>query len=285
MSSPVKGDAFLAEQSATTVTLRALVMLSCVVVIPLVALLGTSLPDQVRSFLADADVKQTDQTGEVPPFSPPGETATARAPGRFASSPFGPSNPQTRPDGSRRRESRDSHALAHEAMTPRAASPWGQSSDSHAWSNPRPQTNALPVGYTSGEQPSFERSSEPSSGRLPAWPGQTQVAGGPSNAGTPDLGSASDQASQLPPGGVGMTPMAGTVDRFTRVQRQLRQLGVTYSSLETWGDQGLYYRFQCRVAVGGDPTLARPFQATDTDAVRAMTTVLHQVQQWRAGSL
>lgn len=251
----------MAEQSATTVMFRALVMLSFVVVILLVALLGPSLPDNVRSFLAGHGQPDPPDsaTDEAPPFHGPGETAAAATSGQSASSPFGPSHPQTPPI--------DSFAAEPGPTTSGAPSQWDQSLESQAWNEPRSQTNAMPVAYDSREAPaSFARSSAQS----PAWPSRTEVANQSAERATED---------------VGMTPMTETIDHFTRVQQQLRQLGVTYSSLETMGDQGLYYRFYCRVAVGGDPSSARLFQASDTNAVRTMTTVLHQIQQWQAGSL
>jgi hypothetical protein len=86
-------------------------------------------------------------------------------------------------------------------------------------------------------------------------------------------------------GGAAPTPQPPRpTDQFTYIQRRLRQLGATYYLLETWGTEGQYYRFHARMAVGGSANYVRHFEATDTDAVRAMAKVLEQVEAWQAGS-
>ena len=97
-----------------------------------------------------------------------------------------------------------------------------------------------------------------------------------------------------PCGAVGSRPAAGpsdpavgrapsTVDQFTYIQDRLRELGATYYLLESWGSQQQLYRFYCKVAVGGDPTYAHYFEATDSDRLKAMAQVLQRVEAWRAG--
>ncbi len=72
-------------------------------------------------------------------------------------------------------------------------------------------------------------------------------------------------------------------DRFTAIQRRLREYGATYYLLETWGNAGELYRFHCKMAVGSNPNYTRHFEATDRDALRAMTQVLERVEAWRGG--
>ena len=60
-------------------------------------------------------------------------------------------------------------------------------------------------------------------------------------------------------------------------------IGATYYLLETWGRNGELYRFHCKMAVAGNPDYTRHFEATDSDASRAMQQVLEQVEAWRAG--
>lgn len=85
----------------------------------------------------------------------------------------------------------------------------------------------------------------------------------------------------------GIAPPAsgqGANERFAQVQERLRALGATYYLLETWGHDGTLFRFHCKMAVAEDPNYTRQFEATDTDALRAMEWVLDQVVRWREGS-
>lgn len=86
----------------------------------------------------------------------------------------------------------------------------------------------------------------------------------------------------LPVGGDATT--AGG-DPYTSVQNRLRALGATYYALETWGADGRAFRFQCRLAAGHNPNYHRHFEATDGDPLRAMRTVLDDVEAWKAGRL
>jgi hypothetical protein len=72
-------------------------------------------------------------------------------------------------------------------------------------------------------------------------------------------------------------------ERFTELARRLRAYGATYYLLETWGADGELYRFHCRMAVGNNPNYARPFEATNRDALAAMSEVVAQVEAWRSG--
>jgi hypothetical protein len=74
-------------------------------------------------------------------------------------------------------------------------------------------------------------------------------------------------------------------DRFTLMERRLREFGATYYLLETWGSDSEYYRFHCKMAIANNPTHTRQFEATDTDPLRAMGRVVEQVEAWRAGRL
>jgi hypothetical protein len=76
--------------------------------------------------------------------------------------------------------------------------------------------------------------------------------------------------------------LVGQPDRFTVMERRLRELGATYYLLETWGND---YRCHCKMAIANDPTHTRQFEATDTDPLRAMGRVVEQVEAWRLGRL
>ncbi len=69
------------------------------------------------------------------------------------------------------------------------------------------------------------------------------------------------------------------------MERKLREYGATYYLLETWGNEGQLYRFHCRMAINNNPNYTRQFEATDRDALRAMSQVLERVEAWRAGRL
>lgn len=72
-------------------------------------------------------------------------------------------------------------------------------------------------------------------------------------------------------------------ERFTWMERRLRDLGATYYLLEAWGGDGGLFRFHCKMAIAGNAQLNRHFEATDPDPLRAMERVLLQVEAWRAG--
>jgi hypothetical protein len=71
---------------------------------------------------------------------------------------------------------------------------------------------------------------------------------------------------------------------FSEMQSKLRQLGATYYLLETWGNEQQFYRFYCKMAVGGNTNYTRCFESTDADPLAAMSAVLKQVEEWRGGA-
>lgn len=72
--------------------------------------------------------------------------------------------------------------------------------------------------------------------------------------------------------------------RWQEIQHRLRELGATYYLLETWGPGGEQFRFHCQLAVAGNPSYARSFEAVGQSALDAMEEVLQQVEHWRQGS-
>ncbi len=71
-------------------------------------------------------------------------------------------------------------------------------------------------------------------------------------------------------------------DRLATLQRRLEQLGATYYRLESWGNEGPRFRFECRVAFERASPCARHFEATDRDPMQAIAAVLRQVETWVA---
>ena len=118
-------------------------------------------------------------------------------------------------------------------------------------SEPSP-SNLVPVGQTASGQKSVLPANEPRpSGRGGGYP-----------AAAPQWPQATDQ--------------------FRYILRRLRDLGATYYLLESWGAKAEYYRFHARImAVGGSANYVRHFEATDTDALRAMARVVEEVEAWR----
>jgi len=77
-------------------------------------------------------------------------------------------------------------------------------------------------------------------------------------------------------------PLGLADDRLATLQRYLRQLGATYYRLESWGNEGPRFRFECRVAFDRASPCARHFEATDRDAMQAIAEVVRQVEAWVA---
>ena len=96
---------------------------------------------------------------------------------------------------------------------------------------------------------------------------------------------AQDQVPSPPTRIPGLDETQPSPDRFSVVERRLRQLGATYLLLETWGQQGQKYRFYCKVSIAGDSNDSRHFEATGTTALAAMKRVLGDVQAWRSAWL
>jgi hypothetical protein len=72
-------------------------------------------------------------------------------------------------------------------------------------------------------------------------------------------------------------------DRLKYVIQRLRQLGATYFVLEPCGDEKAGFRFYCRMSIGGNPQVIKPFWYFDGDPLKAMTQVLKQVEEWQSG--
>jgi hypothetical protein len=68
---------------------------------------------------------------------------------------------------------------------------------------------------------------------------------------------------------------------FGEIQDRLRKLGATYYLLESWGNQQQFYRFSCKVAVGGNADYTHYFEAVGANPHQAMIQVLQQIEAWR----
>ena len=245
---PRRKESPLNTQSSTTVALRALVMLVCLVVVPVVAIFGTSIPDAVKRPVEryfGISLGSPPPLSEAPRFlpnaatAPPAVVSTDVPPA--AMPPVASSAPLTPPN------------------VAVLVNPLG-SSQSPAWDADRASSAIIPAGYQAPVEP--------------AKPGQPMVAVGGAPLQSP---YGSDSTATVCPSAV-----SGENDRFTLIQQRLRDLGATYFLLESWGSQGQLYRFYCKMAIGGNSNYNRYFEATDPDAIRVMSKVLNEVEAWRA---
>ncbi len=242
-------------ESSTVLAFRIFVMLSCLIIVPLAAIFGSAFPDVVKTVLVDRIVALG--TGKPVEATPPADPNGFRTVGPNIGAP-GATEP---------------------------ANPWDSAP---RWNVPHVETPQLAAGNMPpavvplGGPGDPKTLNQPASYSVPAGQHeQTAHAGGP-YAGAP---------APLPSGPTAGAPMPGAADRmacpleptdpFKDMERRLRQHGATYYLLETWGQSGELYRFHCRMAVASNASYTRHFEATDRDALKAMSDVLTQVEAWR----
>jgi len=260
-------------QSSAAVACRAMVMVACLVGLFGAALFGTELPDLVKGLLAGHWPAGTNTANELaseaPPFGSPLSSQRESWPAD------GPNNAFGWPDRSPREATTVTDATGqavpevfHDVEMNRRPAAGGMA----PMASPRgvPRTGAVQASYES-------------------WAGQPSDKPGTSREAYPEVAAAAnvqppaqDVFQPNQPSQVAMSPQPRqTVDRFTYIQTRLRELGATYYLLETWGSEGQYFRFHCRMAVGGSQGYARHFEATEADALQAMARVLEEVESWR----
>jgi hypothetical protein len=121
-----------------------------------------------------------------------------------------------------------------------------------------PPSDVVPAGYQAAVEPY---------GKAPA---------APMPGGEPPLPS---RGADVEPGRA--APSAA--DPIAATHQRLSQMGATHYILEFWGKE--QFRFQCWMAIGGNPSYTRHFEAVKSNPLHAMTSVLEQVESWRAGRL
>jgi hypothetical protein len=267
-------------ESSTVLAFRIFVMLACLIVVPMAAIFGSAFPDVVKSVLVDRLVawgtgKSPETTkpasdsgfGEITPGSHSAQVGAnnweaprwgAQSPAaiNWQSPPANPARADVVPAGA---------AVVNPSMG-------NQSASFAAPTDPmRVAPGAYPVGRGTSEPPYRKEAVENAPGaqqfNQPARPSAT-----PQNEGAGMAASRGAQSLEQP-------------ERFTAMERKLREHGATYYLLETWGNEGELYRFHCKMAIGNNPNYTRHFEATDRDALRAMAQVLERVEAWRAGRL
>lgn len=244
-------------ESSTVLAFRIFVMLSCLIIVPMAAIFGSAFPDVVKSVLVDRIVALGGEAPEPAAPSPSAQVGTpAVAPG-------------------------------NSGQPIREAAPYGAAQgEAPAWQGAAggPPSPVVAAGAASAYPSSANQSASFSEVSGPA---QLPPAHAPSGAGEaakfPAPGRASDAAG-------GAVVQAGGAawqqpEDFGGMERKLREHGAVYYLLETWGNEGEQYRFHCRMAIANNPNYTRHFEATDRDALKAMSQVLSRVEAWRAGRL
>jgi hypothetical protein len=272
----------LGMESSTVLAFRIFVMLSCLIIVPMAAIFGSAFPDVVKSVLVDRIVAWS--TGK------PLET-TAPAPEESGFSALTPM-----PPGAGERRDNQWEAPRWGGATGGAngvAAAW-QSSPAGAQNGAVVPAGAPGVHHAGGNQSaSFAVPADPHHGAMAANPFDRSLGDDAARVPTGENPVAAQanpfrtagQAPAVPATGASLPSQPEQPDRFRMMERKLREYGAVYYLLETWGTEGELYRFHCRMAITNNPNYTRHFEATDGDALKAMSQVLAKVEAWRAGRL
>ncbi|HBO45492.1 MAG TPA: hypothetical protein DD670_16485 [Planctomycetaceae bacterium] len=273
-------------RNTTAVTLRAMVMLACLVLIPAIAVFGKSLPGLTMRLIEDGWTRWTARSEQPRPVAPAFDADQASAPWTPDGHPARPTDdgvptaPRYGADGS------VAPAYGSDVAAPRSDSGLGS-----------PSRAEVPVGYHA------QSDSDAAPVRLPATfplpspgpdgstsPGYDQRSALPNARGQADPWPSMPSHDQSAGPGVAQEPMAGSGNgngsleggAFLMIQERLRDMGAVSYRLETWGDRHQLYRFQCEITVHGSPHLTRHFEATDGHPLLAMHKVLVEAEAWQA---
>jgi hypothetical protein len=252
-------------ESSTVLAFRIFVMLSCLIIVPMAAIFGSAFPDVVKSVLVDRIVAWS--TGKGVESVRPAAAA----------------------DGFREVTPQASAVAARDGGTSGQAPPWnaGQA-DAASWQSQGSSAGSsgvVPVGGAVSRDEYNQSASLAVPGGAPGAAQESPYHRVPAQAAAgaeePPHAAGSDSASPVDRVACPLAPP----ERFTEMERKLREHGATYYLLETWGKDGELYRFHCRMAVGNNPNYTRHFEASNRDALKAMSEVLERVEAWRAGRL
>ena len=267
------------QPSSTVTTLRALVMIACLVGIPTMALRGTAFSAMIRDYLVQklgGSVTEPDTRAgldEAPPFVPAVTSAPEMSTSFADTAPQGPFGTDTGQVPAANRSSLP-------GSDPRAATP--------LFPAPQYQEVAPFPSTTAGGSIVGQPDAVLANYDLPAVQKSPQSLP-PASLATPsdpvdNRGPFAQNANVVPPPHAAQAVGPTTVDQFLYIQQRLRDLGANYYLLENWGNEGNCYRFHCRVAVANSDNFAKHFEATDEQPLGAMTRVLADVEAWRRGS-
>ncbi|GHT20674.1 hypothetical protein FACS189419_00180 [Planctomycetales bacterium] len=71
-----------------------------------------------------------------------------------------------------------------------------------------------------------------------------------------------------------------TQQDFKSLEEHLKSLGAVSYKLEKWGSRGSQFRFSCLVALAGNLSPEKKFQAIGDDEIAVMQTVLSEIERW-----
>ncbi|HJT32870.1 MAG TPA: hypothetical protein VJ783_12590 [Pirellulales bacterium] len=260
-------------QSSTMVALRTMVMVTCLVAVPLAAVVGTALPKVLKSALH----------GETASFA-----SRADSPGVVIEDE--PQSPAVR--------------------APLLAGEVAEASSEAAPGDEPPADDPVPVARITGVRPAAARPVATITDVRPTTTtGLAQTAplwSAPPRTARPSAGGQATVQSRAPrpllktdytPPPIQSTAIrvddgpeaplaslerpAGPNDSFARSERRLRELGATHYRLETWGARGEFYRCTCNIPVRPRSPAARHFESIEPAPSEAIEAVIRQVEHWR----
>jgi hypothetical protein len=251
-------------QNSAVMTLRAAVLLACFIAVPLFAIFGKDTPAVLREFIQNLVNRATKQnspssspTTSSPMFRPATSTDGARSVLSSAGTPVLQSNPPP--------------TIGSGAATTSATPNQGSSASLQGTSQQLGGSSSLPSATQGGAVSGVRQA-----GGVAATPPQPttkqsvyEKAATGQPAATPLATSSTLSAANFP------------AEYFKEAEGKLRRLGATYYLLESLTPAGDNYRFFCKVA-GSQPEAVVAFVATDSDPLRAMNTVVRQIETWRS---
>jgi len=255
-------------QSGPIVAVRAVVMLACMIVVPLVAIFWKHWPQAIDLARGGRWTELAELGADIVTKSGPQPTTTHV--GTQEAPTFGDNRVENAASIGAVDAPPTIHANPFASSAP--APPAMVIGDVTPASMTAPTGTAAPVAAPAAHQ-------VPTTDVPPSQPNGSPI---PDPAAT----AASLPASMAPQTPLDAAPHAEGSPQsnpFRDLEQRLRSLGATYYLLESWGTEGNLYRFHVKMAMAGNPNYNRHFEATDADPLIAMSRVLEDVEMWRSG--
>jgi hypothetical protein len=249
-----------AMQNSAVMTLRAAVLLACFIAVPLFAIFGKDTPAVLREFIQSLVNRATkaSSSATTPPASSPMFRPATSADGKGSVLPS---------SGAPVLQSAPGESIGSGTATRTVA--------------PNEAAQALPSSASKQPDGSGTSSLAPLT-QGGATTGVRQASGAATAAGQPVAKqSVYEQAATVQAAGSTLSAANFPAEYFKEAEGKLRRLGATYYLLESLTPAGDSYRFFCKVA-GSQPEAVVAFVATDSDPLRAMNTVVRQIETWRS---
>ncbi|HEV3004696.1 MAG TPA: hypothetical protein VGX78_09550 [Pirellulales bacterium] len=253
-----------AMQSSGMVAFRATIMIACMVVLPLVAVLGTALPKVVQTAIHSSD-RPTPLAGDG------SSTSSPQSPRKTAATDATPAEMQ---DVLPRGRITSVRSVGSEFSGVVADHPPGATADrkpqatASLWSRDVPKAPKPSPRGAERKLPRQQQSTPPN-GPPPQRRGDSALR---ATAYSEPVESEADPSSENSP----------CDDALSHGERRLRELGMASYRLETWGVTGELYRFSCQVALSNRGQAMKHFEATETSPAKVIESVLQQVEAWQA---